>query len=60
MTGPEPARYLPARWRKRAKDLREEALTMKNPDIRHELEIIACLYDKLAERAERWILGRYG
>jgi hypothetical protein len=53
MTGPEPPRYLPAHWRKRAEDLRKEALTIKNSEIQREIETIARLYEKLAEWVER-------
>ena len=41
------------RWRERAKDLRERASTMKDPELRQEVEMIADRYERLAERAAK-------
>ena len=58
MTGPP--RNLPARWHKPAEDLREEALTNRDPEIRQEMETIARIYERLAVYAERRMSDRRG
>jgi hypothetical protein len=45
-----PPDYSSKRWRERAKELREHASTMKDPELRREVEIIADMYERLAER----------
>src|SRR5712671_4824311 len=48
-----PPDYSSKRWRERAKELREHASTMKDPELRREVEIIADRYERLAERAAK-------
>ena len=40
-------------WRERAKELREDARTMKYPELRREVEIIAKAYERLADSVAR-------
>ena len=40
-------------WRERAKELREHARTMKDPELRREVEVIAKAYARLAASAAR-------
>ena len=40
-------------WRERAKELREDTRTMKYPELRREVEIIAKAYERLADSVAR-------
>jgi hypothetical protein len=51
-------RYPPQHWLNRAQETREMAQGLKDPGARSEMEMIARLYEKLAEFAERWLSGR--
>jgi hypothetical protein len=48
-----PPDYPPEYWRERAKELREQARTMKDPELRREVEIIAEVYERLADHVAR-------
>ena len=48
-----PPDYRSERWRERAKELREHARTMKDPELRREVEVIAKAYERLADSAAR-------
>jgi hypothetical protein len=48
-----PPDYPPEHWRERAKELLEYARTMKDPELRREVEIIAESYERLADSAAR-------
>jgi len=52
MTGLMPE-YTPEYWFRCAKEVRERARGIKAPETKHEMEIIARLYERLAEHAER-------
>jgi hypothetical protein len=52
MTGSK-AEYPPDYWLKCAQEVREKARGIKDPEAKHELEIIARFYERLAEYAER-------
>jgi hypothetical protein len=57
MTGSSPE-YPPDYWLKCAEEVREKALGIKDPETRHEMEIIARFYERLAEYAERRVSPR--
>jgi hypothetical protein len=46
-------KYLPEYWIKCAREVREKARGIKYPETKHEMEIIARAYERLAEHAER-------
>src|SRR4030081_2830837 len=48
-----PPDYPPEHWRERAKELLEYARTMKDPELRREVEIISESYERLADRLAR-------
>lgn len=48
--GPE---HPPEYWLKCAREVRERARGINDPGTKHEMEIIALLYERLAEHAER-------
>jgi hypothetical protein len=48
-----PPDYRSEHWRERAKELREHARTMKYPELRREVEIIANAYERLADSVAR-------
>jgi hypothetical protein len=50
--------YPPEYWLKCAEEVREEARGIKNLETKHEMEVIARLYERLAEHAERRLSRR--
>ena len=48
-----PPDYPPEHWRERAKELLEYARTMKDLELRREVEIIAKAYERLADSVAR-------
>ena len=47
--------YPPENWLRRAQEAWEAARQIKDPGIRHEIQIIARLYERLADHAGRRI-----
>jgi hypothetical protein len=45
--------YLPEYWLKCAQEVREKTREIKDPEAKHEMELIARLYERLAEHAKR-------
>jgi hypothetical protein len=52
MTGSQPE-YPPDYWVKCAQEVREKARGIKDPETKHEMEIIARCYERLAQYAGR-------
>jgi hypothetical protein len=57
MTGSTPE-YPPGYWLKCAQEVRAKARGLKDPETKHEMEIIARLYERLAQYAERRLSRR--
>jgi hypothetical protein len=57
MTGSRPE-YPPEYWLECAREVREKARGIKDPDTKHEMEIIARFYERLAQYAERRLSRR--
>jgi len=57
MTSSSPE-YPPEYWLECAQEVREKAQGIKDPETRHEMEIIARCYERLAEYAERRLSRR--
>ncbi len=40
-------------WRRRATQARKLAQSMKHPEVKREMELIACAYERLAQHASK-------
>jgi hypothetical protein len=58
MNGLTPPEHLPEYWLKCAQEAREKTREIKDPEAKHEMELIARLYERLAEYAERRLSRR--
>jgi hypothetical protein len=57
MTSSDPE-FPPEYWLRCAQDVREKAQGIKGPETKHEMEMIARFYERLAQYAERRLSRR--